>query len=103
MLNEMAAGEAGGAGNENGAAHPLLGSLFVLRGVVGAEGGVVFLDRTPPPLVAAIPLDRRPQPLFERHLRRPPEPAQLRGVQTVASIVALPIGDRLDERQRLAE
>ena len=50
----------------------------------------------------AIPRDGGGEPVLERHLGPPAEPAQLRRVERVAAIVPGPIRDRLDERRRAA-
>src|SRR3954469_9137446 len=80
-----------------------LPALVVLRLVVRPERGVVLLDRPPPPLVLAVPVDHLAQADLELDLWRPAETAQLRRIEAVPTIVPGSIGDRLDQRQRLAE
>src|SRR5690349_16399563 len=75
----------------------------VLRLVVLAVLGVLILDRTPPPLVVAIPADGFRQSFLEGFLRLPPQRLQLGRIQRIASIVPGPISDRLDQRWRLAD
>src|SRR5579862_2322548 len=75
----------------------------VLSLVVRLELRVLLFDRTPPPLVAAVPVDRAEQAGVERFLRCPSECAKLRRVEAVPAVVAGTIRHRLDERRRLAE
>ena len=57
-VEQMPADEAGGAGDENaGHAGTSALSAAVLRLVIRLERRVALLDRAPPPLVLAIPVD----------------------------------------------
>src|SRR5689334_13722573 len=100
MIDEMAAGEASGARDQRRASH--VGSLHapsaVLRVVVSAEGGIVFLNRPPPRLVLPVPGDGVTQTGIERNLGTPVECLQLRGVEGVAPVVPRPVDDRLNQR-----
>ena len=103
VLDQMAAGEAGGAGDER-PGRSLASRSSVLRLVVGAERRVLLLDRPPPPLVAAVPVDG----VAQRRRRTAPAapsraPRSFVGVEAVAAVVARAVGDRLDQRRRLAE
>ena len=71
-----------------------LGPLTVLFLVVVAKRRVPVLDRSPPPLVGPVPLDRSPQAVAERHLWCPTQGTQLGGVQAVPAVVAGPVGHR---------
>src|SRR5690606_40091161 len=70
----------------------------VLRGVVGAEGGVLLLDRRPPPLVLLVPLHGLAEARVEGHLRLPAERAEPGGVERIPAIVSGPVLHALDER-----
>src|SRR5262249_61433257 len=69
------------------AQHP---ALAVHALVIGAE--LAFLDRPPPRLVGAEPLDRLADALLERDRRLPArEPRELRAVDGVAAVGAPPV------------
>ena len=97
-IEQVAGGEAGAAGDEDAGTALARGHAgrserrvrsAVLRLVVGLEGGVLFLDRAPPPLVLAVPGDRlRRRPSSKSCDRRPAQRLQLRGVERIAAIVA---------------
>src|SRR5262245_28911969 len=61
------------------------------------------LDRLPPRLVPAVPLDGRGERGVEAGARRPAERLDLARVERVAAVVAGPVGDRRDQALGLAE
>ena len=61
------------------------------------------LQRAPPPLVGAVPVDGGLERLVERALLRPPERGDLGDVDRVAAVVAEAVLDVLDRRLVLAE
>src|SRR5262245_47650846 len=82
MIDEMAAGKTGGARDQRRTSHVRQSdATAVLRVVVSAERRVVLFDRTPPPLVFAVPGDRVRETRIERHLRLPPKARKFRGVE----------------------
>src|SRR5213075_2613470 len=66
------------------------------------EFRVAVFDRAPPPLVIDVPPHCALQRLFEIGAKAEAEVLELLGGDGVAAVVALSIGDRLDERLRLA-
>ena len=58
QVEQVTADEACGAGHEHGSGHAQVRRRAVLLLVVRAEGGVLFLDRPPPPLVRRVPARR---------------------------------------------
>src|SRR5207247_409648 len=101
---------AGSAGTRNSTAR----SAVRRRRIIGPPGSTVAvlalvpraelarLQRPPPGLVLAVPAHRRLQRGGERIARRPAELPDLRGIHRVATVVARAVGDRPDERVRLA-
>src|SRR6516225_11148210 len=70
--------------------------------VVGAE--LALLDRAPPLLVRAVPLDGLADAVRERDLRLPAgQPRELARIDRVAPVVPGAVLDVTDERARLAE
>src|SRR6266542_7010342 len=72
-------------------------ALAVLRAVEGAVRGVLFLDRPPPLLVAAIPGDRLRQALFERRRGTESQSGELAGVERVTPVVPGTVVDEADQ------
>src|SRR6266567_3080779 len=79
------------------------GAGAVLALVILAELGILVLDRTPPPLVLAVPRHRFGESPIEGHFRSPADGLELRGVERIPSIVPGPVCHRPDERRGLAE
>ena len=70
--------------------------------VVPAERRIFVLDRPPPALVVAVPLHGLRETVFEPLAGLPAQRLELAGVERVAAIVALPVRDRLNQRDGLA-
>lgn len=83
MIDEVAAGKTGRARYQRRTRHGRLSAAArsVLRVVIGAERGIGLLDRTPPPLVLAVPVHGFAQPGLERYLRTPAKRRQLRRIK----------------------
>src|SRR3954465_15969733 len=79
-----------------------LSARAVLLLIVRLELRVAILDRAPPRLVSHVPPHRSLQRLFEIRAEAEAEVFELFGGDGVAAVVALAIGDLLDQRRRLA-
>src|SRR5207253_4780576 len=76
-------------------------ALAVLSLVVAAV--VAGLDLLPPPAIVGVPEHRPVDGLVEAELGLPPERLELRAVHPVALVVALAVGDVVDQLVRLVE
>ena len=104
QVEQVAAGEARGAGDEDGRRQGHSSTLAVLaaRSTRGKAGSPCLIGRHHHSLPRYHSTVSR-RPLGEIDRRLPAERAQLRGVEAVAAVVARPVGHRLDQRLGPAE
>ena len=103
LLDQVAAGEPCSAGDQDWTGHVISGDCRTAPGSTSRNAGSPSLMGRHHHSLLRYQSTVCAEPVLERHLRRPAETAQLRRVEAVAAVVARPVGDRLDERCRLAE
>ena len=96
-IDEMASREAACARDEYTHRSRLM-TRAVLRLIVGAERWIFFFNRTPPPLILAIPAHGIFQTLLEGNLWLPAKRPKLGRIEAVPQVVPLAILHLLDER-----
>ena len=103
-VEEMAADESSGASDQDDSHRTLsLAVLIVLFLIIGAERWIAVLDRPPPLLVVAVPVDDGSKAVIEPNLRLPSQPSKLFGVQTIPTVMPWAVRHRLNKGCRLVE
>src|SRR5262249_54802261 len=104
VIEEMAAGKPCGARDQRRTRHGRESATAraVLAVVVRAERWIRLLALTPPPVLLPVPGHRPGKPGVERDPRPPAKRLDLARVERVPAVVPGAIGNRTDERVRLA-